>query len=122
MNESTTIVTAMTPFIIEILRTHGAVITVLAIFGAFALFKTAMTISLPILEVFGIVFIITPIIMIQSWFSKKKKYTMVDEVKDILRQAARSPKAVITFFLYIIGIVFAFGIFVTLTLGHNVFF
>jgi uncharacterized membrane protein len=95
----------LAPMIAQIANDHGAVITILALIGVFAIFNTMMRITMPVVEVLGMVFVITPIIIIQSLTTKDKRYSMMHELRDVKDHAAKNPKAVIGFILYILLIV-----------------
>jgi uncharacterized membrane protein len=108
------------PMIVQIAREHGAVVTIFALIGIFAVFNAMMRITMPIVEVVSMVFIITPIIIIQSLTTKDKRYSLMSELRDVKNHATKNPKAVIGFIVYLLLVIVAIIIIIVLSLRFGI--
>ena len=100
-----TIANAMMPMVQESIHDHGELITLLALIGAFSILGSVSRVLMPVLEMLGMLFVITPIIIFQSFTTKEKRGTLRKEIGEIKEYTRKNPKVVIGFILYLMGII-----------------
>ena len=99
------IANALMPIVEESIRDHGELITILALIGAFSIIGSISRVMMPVLELLGMLFVITPILIFQSLTTKEKRGTLRKELGEIKEYTRKNPKVAIGFILFIMGVI-----------------
>lgn len=97
-------------------QNHGTWVMIFAVIGFTTVFHAALRQGMPLFQYLGIIFIITPIILIRSIINKEKSYQLSDDIKDIKQYLKDNPKAKKAMINYFGGwlIVIIFAIIITI--------